>query len=82
MPDYVESENPKYCIQCFHYDPNDPIHAFGTCEILDEDFHATHICTCPPEEIQLVEALQRERDNKWKHDEQEMHRQHPHDVLV
>ena len=50
------------CANCNHFDNNDYMNAFGTCEILDEDFHVTHECSCPPEEIKLVESLQTERD--------------------
>lgn len=54
----------KRCWDCVHYDKNDPIHCYGTCQILDEDFHVTHECTCPPEEIRLVESLLAERDGE------------------
>jgi hypothetical protein len=56
----------KKCYGCSHYDINDVKYSFGTCEILDEDFHCTHECSCPPEEIALVERLQAERDEKNK----------------
>lgn len=49
--------NKMKCFGCNHYDMNDSVHAFGTCEILNEDFHCTHECTCSKSEIQLVESL-------------------------
>ena len=58
--------NLKKCWNCSHFDMNDAKHSFGTCEILDEDFHATSECNCPTEKIALVEKLQAERDEKNK----------------
>jgi len=54
----------RNCYNCNHYDKNDHINAFGTCEILDADFHCTHLCSCPNSEIELIESLQKERDEK------------------
>ena len=56
----------RKCWSCSHYDANDYIYCFGTCEILDEDLHATSECICPEDEIVLVESLLAERDEKWQ----------------
>lgn len=56
----------RKCWNCSHFDKNDVKNCFGTCEILDKDFHATSECTCPQEEIELVEKLQAERNEKNK----------------
>jgi len=50
---------------------NDAVNSFGTCEILDEDFHCTHDCSCPKHEIDLVESLQKERDAGGTHPSKE-----------
>lgn len=38
------------CLACPLYDKNDPVHAYGTCEPQDEDFHCTHDCNLSDEE--------------------------------
>ncbi len=45
------------CLGCSHYDKNDPVHCFGTCEIQDQDFRCTHECDVPEEELLSIEAL-------------------------
>ena len=59
----TSSDTMKHC-NCPHFDLNDIFHCYGTCEILDEDFHISGECVCPPGEKRLVEALQAERDAK------------------
>jgi len=56
----------RRCSNCSHFDMNDSIHCYGTCEILDQDLHWTSECCCPEEEIKLVESLQAERDTKME----------------
>lgn len=43
----------KNCLNCEHYDFNDYLRGFGTCEYQDKDFPAEHNCN-------IVENLTRE----------------------
>ena len=61
ISDDTASDTMKHC-NCSHFDMNDVSNGFGTCEILDKDFHCTGECVCPPDEKRLVEGLQAERD--------------------
>lgn len=45
------------CLYCHFFNSNDPIHAWGTCEPQDKDFHCTHECNMSKEEIREVESL-------------------------
>lgn len=38
----------KTCYSCDHFDKNDPLHGYGTCELQDADFRLNHACnlTC------------------------------------
>ena len=47
LSEYLGCESTKviqHCLNCSLYDKNDPIHAYGTCEPQDKDFHCTHEC--------------------------------------
>ena len=48
------------CLNCKHFDFNDYLHGFGTCEPLDQDFPADTECQCPQSELDLIERLQAE----------------------
>lgn len=52
------------CCNCIHFDMNDIVHCYGTCEIMDEDFPVYHECSCDKNEIKLVEKLIEERKGK------------------
>ena len=49
------------CLNCSHFDFNDYLHGYGTCEPLDEDFRADTECKCPESELKLIASLQEER---------------------
>lgn len=64
MKDRFGEELNMICLNCNHFDFNDCVHGFGTCESLDADFKAYHECTCPKSELLLIEKLQKERREK------------------
>ncbi len=51
------------CLNCPHYDFNDYIHGYGTCEPQNEDFRADHECTMPADELRDIESLILESKN-------------------
>ena len=52
----IERKNMN-CLYCNFYDKNDPVHAWGTCEPQDEDFHCTHDCNLTEKEVRELENL-------------------------
>ena len=49
------------CYSCRFFDKNDPVHAYGTCEIQDKDFRCDHECNVPESDIRALEMLLRSR---------------------
>lgn len=45
------------CLYCNFFDANDSIHAWGTCEPQDRDFHCTHECNLNADEVRELEHL-------------------------
>lgn len=45
------------CLYCRFYNKNDSIHAWGTCEPQDRDFHCTHECNLSEAQIAELEHL-------------------------
>ena len=42
------------CINCNHYDMNDPVHCYGTCEPQEIDFRCDHECNLNPKEFERI----------------------------
>ena len=49
------------CLNCHYYDKNDVIHAYGTCEPQDKDFHCTHECNLTDAKVKELESLTRHK---------------------